>query len=117
MLKFFGYQKCGTCRKAIKWLSTNDIPYQFIDITENPPSQTVLTKIVKSGEYQVKDLFNRSGKLYRDFNLKDKLPTMTTSAAIALLAQHGKLCKRPLVTDGKRFSVGFQAQDFAAKWS
>ncbi len=37
MLKFYGYKKCGTSRKAEKWLDAKSIERDFIDITENPP--------------------------------------------------------------------------------
>ena len=32
MIKLIGYQKCGTCRKAMKWLQEQGIPYEFRDI-------------------------------------------------------------------------------------
>ena len=36
--------------------------------------------------------------------------------AVDLLAKHGKLCKRPMVTDGKRHTVGFREDIFAGVW-
>lgn len=116
MLKFYGYTKCGTSRKAQKWLDNRNIAYRFIDITESPPPKTLLNKIVKSGDYALKELFNRSGGEYRALNLKDKLPTLGPDAAVALLASNGKLCKRPIVSDGKRHTVGFDEAAFAATW-
>ena len=71
---------------------------------------------VNSGDYQLKDLFNKSGGEYRSLKMKDKLPTMTAAAAIDLLAGNGRLCKRPIVTDGKVATVGFKEDDFAGKW-
>ena len=38
---------------------------------------------------------------------KDKLPTLSEKDALDLLAQNGKLIKRPILTDGKSFVVGF----------
>ena len=116
MLKFYGYKKCGTSRKAEKWLDGKGIERSFVDITENPPPRTLLRKIVKAGDYQLKDLFNKSGGEYRSLKMKDKLPTMTAAAAIDLLAGNGRLCKRPIVTDGKVATVGFKEEDFAGKW-
>ena len=42
MIKFYGYKKCSTCRKAEKALETSGVPYGFTDITETPPSKTEL---------------------------------------------------------------------------
>jgi glutaredoxin len=65
MLEFYGYKKCGTSRKAQKWLDSNGVDHRFIDITENPPPKALLQRIVKSGHYELKQLFNRSGGEYR----------------------------------------------------
>ena len=116
MLKFYGYKKCGTSRKAEKWLDSKGVEHQFIDITENPPPKTLLQKIIKSGNYELKELFNRSGGEYRALNLKGKLPTLKPAEAVTLLAGNGRLCKRPMVSDGKRHTVGFDETVFRATW-
>lgn len=116
MIQFFGYPKCSTCRKASKYLDGKKIKYKDIDITETPPSKTLLKAILKSGDYELKDLFNKSGVLYREMNMKDKLKDMSETQALALLAQHGKLVKRPIVSDGSKYSVGFKEDVFKKIW-
>lgn len=115
-LKFYGYDKCGTCRNAKKWLDAKGVDYQSIDITTTPPPKAALKAILKAGDYQLRQLFNTSGVQYRELNIKDKLPGMSEAEAIDLLAGNGKLCKRPIVTDGKRYTVGFREEAFAEKW-
>jgi arsenate reductase len=114
MLEFYGYDKCGTCRKAKQWLDARGRTFRFIDITENPPPKTLLKALLKA--YGLKALFNTSGVQYRELGIKDRLATMTEAAAVALLARNGKLCKRPMVSDGKRHTVGFKEDAFAAVW-
>lgn len=114
MIKLYGYMKCGTCRKAIKWLYTHGVEYQFIDITEKPPTRALLKALLK--QYQLKQLFNTSGVMYRELGIKDKLPSMSPADAVDLLATNGKLCKRPVVTDGTRHTVGFKEDAFAEVW-
>ena len=41
---------------------------------------------------------------------------MSEAEAIALLAANGKLIKRPIVTDGKQYTVGFKKDVFEAAW-
>ncbi len=67
-------------------------------------------------DYPLKRLFNTSGVMYRELKVKDRLATMTNAEAVDLLAANGKLCKRPIVIDGKRHSVGFKDDEFAAVW-
>lgn len=116
MLTFYGYDKCSTCRNARKHLDAAGVEYRFIDITAAPPPKTLLRAILNAGDYALKDLFNKSGQLYREMKIKDRLPAMSESQAVDLLAKHGKLCRRPIVTNGKRHTVGYDAPAFSKTW-
>lgn len=114
-MKLYGYQKCGTCRKATKWLDAKGIAYDFIDITQTPPKQTELKKALAEG-YGIKELFNRTGGQYRDMNMKHKLPLLSDNDAVKLLAGDGYLVKRPMCFDGDRVTVGFKEEVFEQVW-
>lgn len=117
MIQFYGYDKCSTCRKAKKWLDERGVAYRFIDITQQPPTAATLRGILQAGGYELRHLFNTSGQLYRQMDIKSKLPGMSQAEALALLAKHGKLVKRPIVTDGRsRHTVGFDEDQFRRVW-
>jgi arsenate reductase len=116
MLTFHGYKKCSTCRKAEQTLATAGVPYTFSDITETPPSKTELKQILEQSGLPLRKLFNTSGEQYKLLGIKDKIGTMTDAAALALLAGNGRLIKRPLVSDGKRSTVGFDPETFGKTW-
>jgi len=116
MIDFYGYDGCSTCRKAKQWLDANGLAFRAIPIVEKPPSQALLKKILAAGDYELKHLFNTSGVLYREMKIKDKLPDMTQAQALKLLSDHGKLCKRPIVTDGRHATVGFKPEVFEKAW-
>ncbi len=116
MMKFFGYKKCSTCRKAEKALEKIGRDYQFIDITENPPSQAALKKMVEQSGAELKKFFNTSGVQYKELNIKDKVKSLSDSGILSLLASNGRLLKRPLVTDGERTTVGFDEATFPKAW-
>ncbi|NRA32280.1 MAG: Spx/MgsR family RNA polymerase-binding regulatory protein [Polyangiaceae bacterium] len=116
MLKFYGYKNCSSCRKAEKALVTAGVEYQYIDITTKPPTKKLLSDILKAGEYTLKQLFNTSGVQYRELKIKDQLPGLSEAKAVALLAGNGKLCKRPMVTDGSQTTVGYRENVFASVW-
>jgi arsenate reductase len=116
MIKFYGYKKCGTCRKAELVLSKTGIEYSFIDITENPPSATALKTIAQQAGRELKKMFNTSGVSYREQNIKEQLPGLSDAEMLKLLAADGRLIKRPLVTDGKRSTVGFDEGEFKKAW-
>jgi arsenate reductase len=114
--RVYAYDKCGTCRNALKWLVSEGIAVEVIPIVEQPPAEAELREWIAGAGKPLSKWFNTSGELYRQMNLKTKLPTMSEDDQIQLLAAHGKLLKRPIVTDGKRTTVGFQEAEFAQVW-
>ena len=114
-MKFFSYNKCGTCRKAKKFLDACKVVYKEIDITETPPSKSILKKAIKSKG--MKKLFNTSGEQYKKLRIKDKIGTMTEAEAVELLSANGRLIKRPIAVDGNRITVGFDEIEYKKIWS
>ena len=116
MIRLYGYKKCGTCRKAEKALEKYAIEYTFIDITEAPPDVATLKKIIDRSGVELNKMFNTSGVQYRELSIKEKLPTMSTSEMLDMLAGNGRLIKRPLVFDGNKATVGFKQEEFEKIW-
>ena len=114
-MKFFSYNKCGTCRKAKKILDAYKLSYDEIDITETPPPKSVLKNAIKARG--MKKLFNTSGEQYKKLRIKDKIGAMTESQAIELLSSNGRLVKRPIAVDGNRITVGFDEIEYKEVWS
>lgn len=115
-LTFYWYPKCGTCRKAKKWLDEQQISYEDIHIVENPPSREKLEEIYKNSGLELKKFFNTSGQKYRELGLKDKVKTASEDELLDLLSTDGMLIKRPLTTDGAMVTVGFKEDEFEKVW-
>ena len=92
------------------------IDYEFVDITENPPTAEELATIIERANIPLNKLFNTSGVQYRELKIKERLPVLSDREILALLAGNGRLIKRPLITDGKHATVGFDTERFAAVW-
>ncbi|PIC66637.1 hypothetical protein CSV71_13055 [Sporosarcina sp. P21c] len=115
-MTYYGYPTCTTCRKAKKWLTDEGISFEEKNIAEQPPSEDELRNMIANSGLDMKKFFNTSGKIYRELNLKDKLPTMTEDEKIALLASDGMLIKRPIVSDNQKVTVGFNENTFTETW-
>jgi arsenate reductase len=115
-LKFYGYKKCGTCRKAEKDLEEKGMAYEFIDITLNPPSAKHFKEMVKISGLELKRFYNTSGKKYKELSVKDLRKTLSEAEQLDLLASDGYLMKRPLVSDGQKVTVGFKQDEFDEVW-
>ena len=110
---FVCYPKCTTCQKAKKWLEEQGISYEERDIkTENPQKEELKEWYKKSG-LPLKRFFNTSGMLYKQMNLKDKLPEMSEEEQLELLATDGMLVKRPLAVKDDMVLVGFKEAEWA----
>ena len=106
------YPKCGTCRKAQKWLEDNGIGYDYRDIKTDNPSAEELAGWIRSSGLPARKFFNTSGMLYRDMQLKDKLPSMTEDEMVSLLATDGMLVKRLIAVLPDRILVGFKEPEW-----
>lgn len=108
------YDKCSTCKKALKWLDENNIAYELRPIKEQNPTKEELKEWYQKSGLQLKKFFNTSGNLYKELKLKDKLQTMSEEEQLALLATDGMLVKRPLVVAENGILTGFKEDDWAA---
>lgn len=112
---FICYPKCSTCQKAKKWLDEHNIKYTERHIVEVNPTYDELKEWYGKSGLTLKKFFNTSGLLYKEMQLKDKLPTMSEEEQIQLLATNGMLVKRPLVVNGDTVLVGFKEAEWAEK--
>lgn len=105
-MKLIGYKKCSTCKGVEKMLQEKNIEYEYRDIKEDNPTKKELKEWHKKSGLDIKRFFNTSGLIYRENNLKDKLPDMTDDEKYELLATDGMLVKRPILFDGYKIYVG-----------
>ncbi|PWW07401.1 arsenate reductase [Paenibacillus cellulosilyticus] len=115
-LKIYMYAKCGTCRSAIKSLQAKGWELDQHDLFEQAPDIEELRTVIERSGLELKKFFNTSGEVYKELGLKDKLPTMSAEEQLKLLASNGRLVKRPIVTDGKRVTVGFKEETYEQEW-
>ncbi len=115
-ITFYSYPKCGTCRKAKKWLEQEEVDFNEIHIVEEPPSKETLKDLYEKSGLPLKKFFNTSGIKYRELGLKDKVNTASEDELLELLASDGMLIKRPLTTDGQQVPLGFTDETFEDTW-
>ena len=127
------YNRCSTCKKAIKYLEENiekhkNIELELKDIITEKPDLKEMIKIIET-KYnkniseitrdELKAFFNTSGILYRENNIKDKIKDEKNSIddILNILISDGKMIKRPLVIvkeENKKDHIllGFKEEDY-----
>ena len=127
------YNRCTTCKKAIKYLEENiarnkNIELELKDIITEKPNLNEMIKIIET-KYnkkiseikrdELKSFFNTSGILYRENNIKDKIKDEKNSIEdiLNILISDGKMIKRPLVivndeeeNNNKNILLGFKEE-------
>ena len=106
-LRVYTLSNCDTCRRAVKWLRERCIEFEERAIRETPPSPAELRTMLQACDGEFRPLFNTAGRDYREQKLGEKMPTMSASAALLLLAENGNLVKRPFVVGDGVALVGF----------
>lgn len=115
-MKFYWYPKCGTCRKAKKWLDEHNVSYEAIHIVESPPSKDELKEAYEKSGLPLKKFFNTSGQKYREPGVKEKVAAGSDEELLDLLASDGMLIKRPLAVGNEKATVGFKEEEYTEKW-
>ena len=111
-MEFINYSKCSTCKKAKNYLDKYNISYIDRQIKENNPTFNEIKKWIDKYDINIKKLFNTSGILYREMNLKDKLNNMTEDEMISILASDGMLVKRPILVGEDIILIGFKEKEW-----
>lgn len=111
-MQFICYPKCSTCQKARKWLEANHLEFTERHIVEENPSYEELKEWYAESGLPLKKFFNTSGMLYKEMQLKDKLPTMSEEEQLKLLATNGMIVKRPLIVNGNIILTGFKEAEW-----
>lgn len=109
---FVCYPKCTTCQKARKYLIEKGMDFEERDIKEDNPTKEELTAWYQKSGLPLKRFFNTSGMLYKEMQLKDKLPDMSEEEQLSLLATDGMLVKRPIVVTEETVLVGFKEKEW-----
>ena len=103
-LQVYGIPNCGTCKKALRWLETQGIEYQFINTKEQSPTPDQIQAWVQA--LGSKPMRNTSGQAYRAIG--EEKQAWDDAQWITAFSQDAMLLKRPLfVKDGQAVLVGF----------
>lgn len=112
---FIQYPKCGTCRKAAKWLEENNVEVISRHIVEENPTREELSQWIDKSGLPISRFFNTSGLVYREQNLKEKVKTASRDELLDILASNGMVVKRPIIVSDDFVLVGFNEIEWKEK--
>ena len=112
---FIEYPTCSTCKKAKKFLDECEINYVDRNIKNDNPNKEELYEFLNKSNIDVNKMFNTSGLLYKELNIKDRKDKMTIDEKIDLLSNNGMLVKRPILVLDDDVLFGFKEEEWKKK--
>ena len=106
IIKVYGIKNCDTVKKALKYLSSNDISYEFIDFRVDPISKNEFQNMIKEVGLEV--FINKRSTTYR--TLAD---TEKENVNYELVSKYPTLIKRPVLIKGGKIMVGYSEQKYS----
>ena len=105
MTRIYGLKNCDTCKKAVKWLQSDGVAYDFVDIrAEAGLADRVPVWLDAVG---AKVLINTRSTTWR--GLDEAHRARAESDAAGLLIENPTLIKRPVIEQDQRTMVGWTA--------
>ena len=103
MLKVYGIKNCDSVRKAIKYLKSKDIEYEFIDFKKTSVTKEEIKHWLSKTD--IDTLFNKRGTTYKTLKLKEF--TLSNEDKQDWLFKENMLIKRPVITFNNDIIVGY----------
>lgn len=111
MIKVYGYKKCSTVSKSIKFLKNQDYEVEFFDFVQEQIPRDVLINLINNSTLDIDVFFNQKGQLFKSLGLKVLLEKINDDEKLNLLLSDGKLIKRPIIEINDKIFVGFNESD------
>ncbi len=105
-LKLYGLKNCDTCRKALKALSAAGVEHEFVDVRADGVSAAQVAAWAGAVGWQ--KLLNTKSTTWRGLDEAEKAD-VDEPKAVALMAEHATLIKRPVIEAGGTVTVGWTA--------
>lgn len=96
-LDIYGLRTCDTCRKTRKDLDQAGVAYAFHDVRDDGVEKAQIARWAKQAGWR--NLLNKASTTWRDLPDAEK-ERIDEDKAIALMAAHPTLMKRPIIARG-----------------
>jgi Spx/MgsR family transcriptional regulator len=112
-MKLYGIKSCASVKKARSFFDTNDIKYEFIDISKKGIDSDKLnywTNFIDSI-----NMLNPRSKAYKENKVKE-MKNLTSKKASKLILNDNTILKRPIIEHGlngeEKLYIGFKESDY-----
>lgn len=94
---------------ARQWLNEHGIKFEEKNFSISPPKTEELRKILTLTNSGLDDILSSRSKAYS--KIVPTLPGLSLNAALAILCDHPKLLRRPIIVSSTKLQIGFNADE------
>jgi len=109
MITVYGIKNCDSVKKARKWLTENNLDYQFHDFRSDGITEDLIQSFIAAGGWE--KLLNKRSTSWKQLDAADK-ESITEEKVIALMLLTPTLIKRPVLVSENYFFVGFNPENY-----
>lgn len=119
MFKLYGIKNCNTVKKAVDWMNSSNISFEFMDVKKDSLNINILNDWIQNmpASYSWESLVNKSGMTWRKLDDVQKESAGNVKGALALILEKPSVMKRPVIVEGKKiFTIGYNETIFEEKF-
>ena len=110
-MRIYYYPACGTCKKALKWLTDHNIEHKLHDYRVEGLDKSFLQQA--EAQFGWENLVNKRSTTWRNLDENVK-KTLSKSTALSVLADNPTLIKRPIILQEGKALIGFDEKEYQA---
>lgn len=104
-MKVYGIKNCNTVKKALDWLTQNNIEYDFHDFKKLGITEAKLEEW--SSKLGWEPLVNKRGTTWKQLDKETQTSVSTKHTAFKIMQEKTSVIKRPVVETEKGILLGF----------
>lgn len=108
MIIVWGIRNCQSVKRALVFLDSRNVHYDFIDYKKNPPSISQLREWVK--HKGIDNVLNKRGTTYRALGLAEQ--NLSEEELLEQMHKNPTLIKRPILIGENILEFGFTKEGY-----
>jgi len=105
MITVYGISNCDTVRKTVKWLDSQNLPYQFHDFRKHGLDDELAKTLLE--KFNSDQLINRRGTTWRQLSDKQKRAADGVTSIMSLIQEHPAIIRRPVIRNNNSWLLGY----------
>ena len=109
-MKVYGIKNCDTVKKALKWLESHNIDFEFHDFKKSGISNEKLKEW--STKLGWEPLLNKRGTTWKKLDAETQNRIINENDAFKLIQEKTSVIKRPVIENGQDILIGFDENTY-----